>query len=45
MSGDLKDQMAQISEFDLNRLAFNDKGENVNPRIGIIAKSGSGKSV
>lgn len=38
------DQTAQIDEFDMNKLAYNSEGESVNPRIGIIAKSGSGKS-
>jgi hypothetical protein len=44
MSYDCGDQKADMEEFDLMRLAYNDKGENINPRIGIIAKSGSGKS-
>jgi len=39
------DGSVQIDEFDLRALMYNDKGEQVNPRIGIIAKSGSGKSV
>jgi hypothetical protein len=34
----------QIDEFDLKKLVSNDKGEYVNPKIAMIAKSGSGKS-
>ena len=41
---DFGDQSVQLEKFDLNNLAYNDKGEFVNPRIAIIAKSGSGKS-
>ena len=41
---DFGDQTVQLEKFDLRNLAFNDKGEFVNPRIAIIAKSGSGKS-
>lgn len=41
---DCDGQVLQLGEFNLRRLAYNDKGESVNPRIGIIAKSGSGKS-
>jgi len=37
-------QSTQIDEFNLQKLITNDAGERVNPRIGIIAKSGSGKS-
>lgn len=37
-------QCLQLSEFDLKKLVTTDKGDYVNPRIGMIAKSGSGKS-
>lgn len=41
---DFGDQSVQLEKFDMRNLAYNDKGEFVNPRIAIIAKSGSGKS-
>ena len=37
-------QTLQLEKFDLKKLVVNDKGEFVNPRIAMIAKSGSGKS-
>jgi hypothetical protein len=37
-------QCLQLAEFDLKKLVTNDRGEYVNPRIAMIAKSGSGKS-
>ena len=37
-------QMLQLEQFDLKKLYINDAGEYVNPRIAMIAKSGSGKS-
>jgi hypothetical protein len=39
------DGTIEIGEFNLDQLMFDDKGKVMNPRIGIIAKSGSGKSV
>lgn len=33
-----------LDKFDLNKLVKNNDGESINPRIAIIAKSGSGKS-
>jgi len=37
-------QVLQLEKFDLTKLVLNEKGEYVNPRIAMIAKSGSGKS-
>lgn len=37
-------QTLELAKFDLKKLVVNDKGEYVNPRIAMIAKSGSGKS-
>jgi ABC-type glutathione transport system ATPase component len=37
-------QTLQLEKFDLKKLVVNDSGEFVNPRIAMIAKSGSGKS-
>jgi len=37
-------QTLQLEKFDLKKLVVNDNGEFVNPRIAMIAKSGSGKS-
>ena len=37
-------QTLQLDRFDLKKLVVNEKGEFVNPRIAMIAKSGSGKS-
>ena len=37
-------ELLQLNKFDLNQLVKDDKGEYMNPRIAIIAKSGSGKS-
>ena len=37
-------QTIQLEKFDLKKLVVNDRGEYVNPRIAMIAKSGSGKS-
>ena len=47
--GDFKDinfggELLQLNKFDLNQLVKDDKGDYMNPRIAIIAKSGSGKS-
>lgn len=39
------DQSLSLGEFDPKQLIYNEKGESINPRIAIIAKSGSGKSV
>lgn len=39
------DGSVEIGEFDVKSLMYNAEGKQVNPRIGIIAKSGSGKSV
>mgnify|MGYP003508017695 FL=1 len=36
--------VAQFKKFDMNSLVFDDQGKFLNPRIAIIAKSGSGKS-
>lgn len=36
--------VAQFKQFDMNALVYNEKGEFLNPRIAMIAKSGSGKS-
>ena len=37
-------QVLQLEKFDLTKLVLNERGEYVNPRIAMIAKSGSGKS-
>ena len=37
-------ELLQLNKFDLSQLVKDDKGEYMNPRIAIIAKSGSGKS-
>ena len=37
-------QVLQLEKFDLKKLVVNEKGDYVNPRIAMIAKSGSGKS-
>ena len=47
--GDFKDinfggELLQLNKFDLNQLVKDDRGDYMNPRIAIIAKSGSGKS-
>ena len=34
----------QLEQFDLKKLVLSSNGEYVNPRIAMIAKSGSGKS-
>jgi len=34
----------QLKEFDMKTLVYNDEGQFLNPRIAMIAKSGSGKS-
>ena len=34
----------QLNKFDMNSLIYNDKGEFLNPKIALIAKSGGGKS-
>lgn len=38
-------KVAQIQKFDPKSLLFNDRGEHLNPRVCMIAPSGSGKSV
>jgi len=37
-------QVLQLEKFDLNKLVYTNDGKHVNPRIAMIAKSGSGKS-
>jgi hypothetical protein len=37
-------QVLDFDKFDMKNLVYNESGEFINPRIGIIAKSGSGKS-
>tara|TARA_B110000037_G_scaffold201120_1_gene242230 strand:- start:94 stop:972 length:879 start_codon:yes stop_codon:yes gene_type:complete len=37
-------EVLQINQFDLNQLIYDQNGDYLNPRIAIIAKSGSGKS-
>lgn len=37
-------QVLQLEKFDLNKLVYTTEGKHVNPRIAMIAKSGSGKS-
>lgn len=37
-------QVLDFDKFDMKNLVYNESGEYINPRIGIIAKSGSGKS-
>jgi len=40
-----KEGIARFKKFDMNSLVYNDEGKHLNPRIAMIAKSGSGKSV
>ena len=47
--GDYKDinfggEILQLNRFDLNNLIYDVNNDYINPRIAIIAKSGSGKS-
>ena len=37
-------EILQLNQFDLNNLIYDDNGNYLNPRIAVIAKSGSGKS-